>query len=62
MMIIDFFKDWLLNNEEKSKFKQAWIKEKLCGFSDATQGYHSDMAYEIYRMSKKIEELEQKIK
>jgi hypothetical protein len=64
MRIVEFFRDWIANNEEKIKFREAWIKEKVgrFGWDDKVDAYHSDIAYEIYQLTKRIEELEQKIK
>lgn len=64
MGIIEYFKDWMANNEEKSKFKKAWINDKIADFrwEDKVDSYHAEIAYEIYQLAKKIEELEQKIK
>lgn len=64
MNVIQFFKDWLDNNEEKQKFRNAWINEKIgkFGWADGVDKYHADVAYEMYKLSKKVEELELKIK
>lgn len=64
MRIVEFFKDWMANNEEKKKFREAWIKEKVgnFGWNNDVDTYHADVAYEMYQLTKRIEELEQKIK
>lgn len=64
MRIVEFFKDWLASNEEKKKFREAWINEKLSnfGWKDDVDAYHADLAYEMYQLTKRVDELEQKIK
>lgn len=64
MRIVEFFKEWLANNEEKKKFREVWINEKLStfGWSDKVDAYHADLAYEMYQLTKRVDELEQKMK
>ena len=64
MRIVEFFKDWLASNEEKKKFREAWINEKLStfGWDNRVDEYHADLAYEMYQLTKRVDELEQKIK
>ena len=64
MGIIEYFRDWMSNNEEKEKFRKSWIYGKLDEFKwpDNQDRYHADIAYEIYKLSQRIEELEKQIK
>jgi len=64
MGIIEYFRDWMSNNEEKEKFRKSWITGKIgdFGWNDKVDTYHADMAYEIYKLTQRIEELEKSIK
>lgn len=64
MGILEYFRDWMSNNEEKKKFKEAWIAGKLnsLNWSPEAKEYHVEMAYETYLLTQRIEELEKSIK
>lgn len=63
MGLIAFFKEWLINNEERRKFKEAWQDHygKDMGTGNTCSPYHEKVAYEIYRLTQRVEELEKKI-
>jgi hypothetical protein len=64
MGIIEYFRDWMANNEEREKFHKSWIIGKIGNFKwpDEQDKYHADIAYEIFKLTQRIEELEKQIK
>ncbi len=64
MFIIEYFRDWIANNEERKKFKEAWHDkfDKELGSNNSCKPYHEQVAFEIYRLTKRIEDLEKQIK
>ena len=64
MSIVDYFRDWMANNEERKNFKEAWTDKhsKELGPTNGCIPYHEQIAYEIYKLTKRVEELENNIK
>jgi len=64
MSIVDYFRDWMANNEERKKFREAWVDKhgKELGASNSCTQYHEQIAYEIYKLTKRVEELEKNIR
>jgi hypothetical protein len=54
----------MANNEEREKFHKSWIIGKIGNFKwpDEQDKYHADIAYEIFKLTQRIEELEKQIK
>ena len=63
MNIVQYFLDWKKEREEKVLFMEMWMEEygELIGTNNTCQSYHQRVAYELFKLTKRIEELESKV-
>ncbi len=64
MSFVQFFKDWVANNGEKKKFKESWMEQygNEMGSSNSCRPYHEMVAYEIFKLTQRVEQLENQLK
>jgi hypothetical protein len=64
MNIVNYFLDWIESNKERDDFRKAWINGKIGDFhwDHKIDIYHADIAYEIYKLSRRVEALETAVK
>ena len=63
MNIVEYYKNWKKEREEKKLFIEMWMEAygEEIGPNNVCRSYHQNVAYQIYKLSKRIEELEEKL-
>lgn len=63
-MMINYFKEWRETHEEKKAFMEMWGEEfgKEFNSSNACTPYHKKVAYELFKLEKRLIELENTVK
>lgn len=64
MNFLEFFRSWISNNKERAAFKDAWMDQygNEMGGGNSCRPYHEKVAYEIFSLTKRVEDLEKKNK
>lgn len=60
MGFLEFFREWRKNNQERKQFKEAWNEEyaENLGSNNNCSPYHEKVAYEIFKLTERVEYLE----